>query len=199
MKKNKFVLLVFLFVQTSGLIMAQNRQYRKLSIEEMFGLADKNSRSIRTCDMAVQEAGQAVKVAKNAQLPSLDVSLSASYLGDGWLADRNFSDGENAPMPHFGNNFALEASQVVYAGGAISHSIALAELQHQLAQLDKEKNKQDIRFLLVGNYLELYQLHNQAEVYKKNIDKPEDYWKTSKPNNRKGLQLKTISPVMSYN
>lgn len=70
-------------------------------------------------------------------------------------------------MPHFGNNFALEASQVVYAGGAISHSIALAELQHQLAQLDKEKNKQDIRFLLVGNYLELYQLHNQAEVYKK--------------------------------
>ena len=136
----------------------------------MFGLADKNSRSIRTCDMAVQEAGQAVKVAKNAQLPSLDVSLSASYLGDGWLADRNFSDGENAPMPHFGNNFALEASQVVYAGGAISHSIALAELQHQLAQLDKEKNKQDIRFLLVGNYLELYQLHNQAEVYKKNIE-----------------------------
>ena len=109
MKKNKFVLLVFLFVQTSGLIMAQNRQYRKLSIEEMFGLADKNSRSIRTFDMAVQEAGQAVKVAKNAQLPSLDVSLSASYLGDGWLADRNFSDGENAPMPHFGNNFALEA------------------------------------------------------------------------------------------
>lgn len=91
MKKNKFVLLVFLFVQTSGLIMAQNRQYRKLSIEEMFGLADKNSRSIRTFDMAVQEAGQAVKVAKNAQLPSLDVSLSASYLGDGWLADRNFS------------------------------------------------------------------------------------------------------------
>ena len=47
MKKNKFVLLVFLFVQTSGLIMAQNRQYRKLSIEEMFGLADKNSRSMR--------------------------------------------------------------------------------------------------------------------------------------------------------
>ena len=145
MKKNKFVLLVFLFVQTSGLIMAQNRQYRKLSIEEMFGLADKNSRSIRTFDMAVQEAGQAVKVAKNAQLPSLDVSLSASYLGDGWLADRNFSDGENAPMPHFGNNFALEASQVVYAGGAISHSIALAELQHQLVY---KKNIEQTRRLL---------------------------------------------------
>ena len=190
MKKNKFVLLVFLFVQTSGLIMAQNRQYRKLSIGEMFGLADKNSRSIRTFDMAVQEAGQAVKVAKNAQLPSLDVSLSASYLGDGWLADRNFSDGENAPMPHFGNNFALEASQVVYAGGAISHSIALAELQHQLAQLDKEKNKQDIRFLLVGNYLELYQLHNQAEVYKKNIEQTRRLLEDIKAKQQEGLAIK---------
>ena len=190
MKKNKLVLLVFLFVQTSGLIMAQNRQYRKLSIEEMFGLADKNSRSIRTFDMAVQEAGQAVKVAKNAQLPSLDVSLSASYLGDGWLADRNFSDGENAPMPHFGNNFALEASQVVYAGGAISHSIALAELQHQLAQLDKEKNKQDIRFLLVGNYLELYQLHNQAEVYKKNIEQTRRLLEDIKAKQQEGLAIK---------
>ena len=156
----------------------------------MFGLADKNSRSIRTFDMAVQEAGQAVKVAKNAQLPSLDVSLSASYLGDGWLADRNFSDGENAPMPHFGNNFALEASQVVYAGGAISHSIALAELQHQLAQLDKEKNKQDIRFLLVGNYLELYQLHNQAEVYKKNIEQTRRLLEDIKAKQQEGLAIK---------
>ena len=197
MKKNKFVLLVFLFVQTSGLIMAQNRQYRKLSIEEMFGLADKNSRSIRTCDMAVQEAGQAVKVAKNAQLPSLDVSLSASYLGDGWLADRNFSDGENAPMPHFGNNFALEASQVVYAGGAISHSIALAELQHQLAQLDKEKNKQDIRFLLVGNYLELYQLHNQAEVYKKNIEQTRRLLEDIKAKQQEGLAIKDIKKIIN--
>lgn len=93
-------------------------------------------------------------------------------------------------MPHFGNNFALEASQVVYAGGAISHSIALAELQHQLAQLDKEKNKQDIRFLLVGNYLELYQLHNQAEVYKKNIEQTRRLLEDIKAKQQEGLAIK---------
>ena len=53
-------------------------------------------------------------------------------------------------MPHFGNNFAIEASQVIYAGGAITSRIAIAKLQQQLAELDKEKNRQDIRFLLVG-------------------------------------------------
>ena len=93
-------------------------------------------------------------------------------------------------MPHFGNNFALEASLVVYAGGAISHSIALAELQHQLAQLDKEKNKQDIRFLLVGNYLELYQLHNQAEVYKKNIEQTRRLLEDIKAKQQEGLAIK---------
>ena len=70
-------------------------------------------------------------------------------------------------MPHFGNNFAIEASQVLYTGGAITNRIAVAKLQQQLAQLDKEKNKQDIRFLLVGNYLEMYKLRNQTEVYRK--------------------------------
>ena len=80
--------------------------------------------------------------------------------------------------------------QVVCAGGTISHSIALAELQHQLAQLDKEKNKQDIRFLLVGNYLELYQLHNQAEVYKKNIEQTRRLLEDIKAKQQEGLAIK---------
>ena len=58
-------------------------------------------------------------------------------------------------MPHFGNNFALEVQQVLYAGGAISSGIELAELGKQMAQLDSEKNRQEIRFLLVGYYINL--------------------------------------------
>ncbi|MCD8029781.1 MAG: TolC family protein [Bacteroides sp.] len=136
----------------------------------MFERADSCSRSIRTYSLAEQEARQAIRVARNAQLPSIDVAVSASYIGDVWLSDRDFSHGERAAMPHFGNNFTIEASQVIYAGGAISSRIALAKLHHQLAQLDLENNKQDIRFLLAGNYLEMYKLKNQAEVYRRNIE-----------------------------
>lgn len=168
----KFTLSLFLLLGmgSGGVILAQVPSDCVLSIEQIFELADKNSRSIRTFDLAEQEARQAVKVAKNALLPSIDLSLSASYLGDAWIADRDFSDGNNAPMPHFGNNFAIEASQVLYAGGAITSNIAMAKLRQQVAQLDKDKNRQDIRFLLAGNYLELYKLRNQAEVYKQNIE-----------------------------
>lgn len=187
MRKLK-VLSLFILALSAPHAAAQPQQ--KLTIEEMFELADANSRSIRTFSLAEEEAGQAVKVARNALLPSIDVSASASYLGDAWLADRDFTNGENAPMPHFGNNFAIEASQVVYAGGAITSRIAIARLQQQLAALEKEKNRQDIRFLLVGNYLEMYKLQNQAEVYRKNIEQTRKLVEDINAKQSQGLALK---------
>ena len=190
MRKITKVLFFLLGMGSSVCVSAQTISKCVLSIEQMFELADKNSRSIRTFDLAEKEAGQAVKVAKNALLPSIDVSLSASYLGDAWISDRDFSDGENAPMPHFGNNFAIEASQVLYAGGAITSNIAIAKLRQQVAQLDKDKNRQDIRFLLVGNYLELYKLCNQAEVYKQNIEQTKRLLADITAKEKEGLALK---------
>lgn len=190
MKRIRSGLLVFILAAYAMGLPAQEKQKQRLGIEEMFELADRNSRSIRTFDIAEKEAAQVVKVVKNAQLPAIDVSLSASYLGDGWMSDRNFSDGMNAPMPHFGNNFAIEASQVVYAGGAISSSIEMAKLQYQLAQLDKEINRQDIRFLLVGNYLELYKLGNQSEVYRQNIVQTKRLLADIQARQKEGLALK---------
>ena len=81
MRKLK-VLFVFIGALSISLVSAQT--FQKMTIEEMFELADANSRSIRTFRLAEEEAGQAVKVARNAQLPSIDVSVSASYLGDAW-------------------------------------------------------------------------------------------------------------------
>ena len=51
-------------------------------------------------------------------------------------------------------------------------------------------SKQDIRFLLVGNYLELYQLHNQAEVYKKNIEQTRRLLEDIKAKQQEGLAIK---------
>lgn len=190
MRRIKGILLFISILGYLPFLTAQTVFKQKLSIEQMFQLADSNSRSIRTFHIGEQEAEQAVKVAKTANLPSVDVSISASYLGDAWLSDRNFSNGQNAPMPHFGNNFAIEATQVLYAGGAVSNQIAIAELQQQLAQLDKEKNQQEIRFLLAGNYLEMYKLKNQKEVYLKNIEQTQKLLSDIRAKEIQGLALR---------
>lgn len=147
-------------------------QERILTIDELFRLTDENSKSIQISQTALREASQAVATAKTNRLPSVYISLSASYMGNGRVWDRDFTGGMKAPIPHFGNNFSIEASQVIY-GGAIGAAIERAELQRQIAELNVQDNSQNIRFLVLGYYLELYKLNNQAEVYRKNIGQAE--------------------------
>lgn len=144
-------------------------QPRVMGIDELFLLADENSRSIQSYRTGVDAAAEALKAAKAQRLPDIKGMASVSYLGDGHIWDRHYKNGMKVDMPHFGNNFALEVQQVLYAGGAISSGIELAELGKQMAQLDSEKNRQEIRFLLVGYYLDLYKLSNQMQVLQKNI------------------------------
>lgn len=150
-------------------VCAQSVESRKLSIQEMFDLAEKNNSRIKAHTTAMQEAEEGIKIAKNAWLPSIEASLSLSYNGDGTITDRNFNNSFKAEIPDFGNNFALEVSQVIYSGGAIKNGVKLSELQAQLAALDANHNRQEVRFLIVGNYLELCKLDNQLEVFNAHI------------------------------
>ena len=58
-------------------------QQRVLSVDEMFRLADTNSRSIRSHRLAVAETKQGIKTAKSDKLPSIEANLSFSYIGNG--------------------------------------------------------------------------------------------------------------------
>ncbi len=145
-------------------------QPKTMGMEEMFRLADENSQSIQVYKTGKEAAEVALKTAKAQRLPDINASLSASYLGNGKLWDRDFSNPMTIDMPHFGNNFSLEAQQVIYAGGAINSGIELAELGRQSAELDWQKNRQEVRFLLTGYYLDLYKLYNQIQVLEKNLE-----------------------------
>lgn len=145
-------------------------QPKTMGMEEMFRLADENSQSIQVYKTGKEAAEVVLKTAKAQRLPDINASLSASYLGNGKLWDRDFSNPMTIDMPHFGNNFSLEAQQVIYAGGAINSGIELAELGRQSAELDWQKNRQEVRFLLTGYYLDLYKLYNQIQVLEKNLE-----------------------------
>ena len=160
-----------------------------LTLEQMFALADKNSKSLKIEDAAVMEAQQGVKVAKNGYLPDIDISLSASYLGNGCLMDRNFSNGQNIKMPHFGNNFAIQATQLIYGGGAISNGVAMAKLKEEMAGVNREAARSRIRFILTGFYLDLYKLQNVLKVYDRNIDLAKVVITDTKARNKAGVAL----------
>ena len=164
-------------------------QSQVTGIEELFRLADENSTSIQAYRTGKEAADQALKAAKAQRLPDINASVSASYLGDGRLWDRDFGNATRIDMPHFGNNFAIEAQQVIYAGGAINSGIRLAELEQQLAELDWQKNRQEIRFLLTGYYLDLYKLNNQEQVLQKNLELTEQMIAHMEARRREGTVL----------
>ena len=186
-KKKRLIGLLCITVLCSQGLCAQTRQ---MGIEELFRLADEQSKSIQTYRTGTEAAEEALKAAKAQRLPDVNVSLSASYWGNGKLWDRDFSNAMTIDMPHFGNNFALEAQQVIYTGGAISSGIRQAELGKLLAELDLQKNVQEIRFLLVGHYLNLYKLDNQIKVLQKNMELTDEVIANMKARREQGTVLK---------
>lgn len=166
-------------------------QEQVMTIEDLFQLADQNSKSIQLHSLAIDETTQAVEVAKNAKLPSIRAQVDLNYIGDGCMTDRDFSNGIHADMPHFGNSFVLKASQTIYAGGSINANIQKAKLQQQLAQQTYQNNQQDLRFMLLGYYLDLFQLKNQQTVYEKNIEQTHLLVKDMRAAYQQGTALKS--------
>lgn len=160
-----------------------------LTLEQLFALADENSKSLKIEDAAVIEAQQGVRVARNGYLPDIEISLSANYLGNGTLMDRDFSNGRNIKTPHFGNNFAIQATQIIYGGGAISNGVAMAKLKEEMAGINRTAVRSRIRFLLTGFYLDLYKLQNVLKVYDRNIELAKVVIKDTKARNKAGVSL----------
>jgi len=140
----------------------------ELSLEKAIEMGLQNHQQLKIAEAQMQTSEQQVKVAKTQQLPTIAFSASAFYLGDALVLNPDWSKLQTVDMPHFGNTFSVQASQVLFKGGVIKKSIEMAELQQQLAELDLTNNEQDIKFLIISIYLDIYRLINQLQVLEQN-------------------------------
>ena len=164
---------------------ASNQQ--TMTLMKLYNLADQKSQKVKVSEVALRAADEGVAAAKSAMLPSIDLGLQGSYTGNAFMLSRGFSASGTTDYivpgvgvipvangkqdtPHWGNSFTAQVAQVVYAGGAIRSGIRMAELGKNLAELDVEKNRQEVRFLLTGYYLDLCKLSNQMDVVRQNIE-----------------------------
>lgn len=140
-----------------------------LSVDSLFRLIDDRSHTIRLKALCVDEAVSGESVARSSLLPHIDAALSVGYLGDGYLTDRDFGNGMMVHNPHSKNDFALEAMQVIYSGGELSGNIRMAKLNADMARLDLEESRQQVKFLLLGWLIDLQCIHNRIRVLDENI------------------------------
>ena len=168
--------------------MAQTQ--RRLTANELFSMIESGNSTLNATKTGVSVATQGIEEAKNKRLPDIGASLSLSYTGNVLITDRNFSHAKGASQPHFGNSFALEAQQVVYAGGAISTGIKLAELQKSVAENAVTLTRNQLRFIAIGQFLELPKLDNGIKVYDSNIALTERLIADIKAKQTQGMALK---------
>ncbi len=203
-------LIVYSFFMTSAAVAQTSAAIspaKSFSLQELYDMADQQSQRIIVSKTGLRVASEAVAAAKSAMLPNVSLSASGSYIGDATLMSRGFSTSGTTDVilagigpqavsngrqdtPHWGNTFTAQASQVIYAGGAIKADIHMAELGEQMAQLDVEKQRQEVRFLITGFYLDLCKLQNQLTVVDKNIALTEKVIQNMEARREQGTVLK---------
>jgi len=148
---------------------SQENTPQKFTIDEIVKLALENNQTLKVSKKSVDIAQQQTEIYKQNQLPNFSFGATAMYLGDIVILDKDFSKQATVDMPNFGNTFSLQAQQVIYKGNAINNTIKIGNLQEQLASLNVENDRLSIKFLVIANYLNLYKLQNQKQVFLENI------------------------------
>lgn len=140
-----------------------------VTLEQIFESAEANSAMLRPSFSAQVEAEHDISVAKTRRLPDINASMSVSYIGDGFTVKRNFTDYQRAPIPHLGTGLSLNISQPIYAGGAITDAIGMAELKSTASRYATELARDNLRIRLTGFYLDIYKCYNLRKVVESNI------------------------------
>ncbi|MDE6286178.1 MAG: TolC family protein [Muribaculaceae bacterium] len=141
-----------------------------ITLEEIFASAEAESAQLRPSFAAMEEAEREISAAKAARLPDITASLTVSYIGDGFTTKRNFADYQKAPIPHTGTGLSLGINQPVYAGGAITGAIDMAQLKSTAARFASDLARDNLRLQLAGYYLDIYKYDNLRGVVERNIE-----------------------------
>ena len=160
---------VLLLMLVVGVMPTWSQEKRAMTVKELFELVETGSKTLQETKTSVDFAQKGVEAARAQRLPDVNASLSASYNGNVVVMDRDFTNAKGFSSPHYGNSFALEAQQVVYAGGAIDAGIRMAELHRDMAVAGQRQSSNAQRFLALGQYLDLYKIQNRMQVMQQNI------------------------------
>lgn len=154
----------------TAVIAVKAQQEQRMTVNELFELVESNSKTLQSQKISVEFAQKGIEVARTARLPEVNASASLSLNGDVLVTDRDFTHWEGYGAPRWGNSLAVEAQQVVYAGGAIDAAIRLAELQAEQAAVGVSQSREQQRFLALGQYMDIFKMRNREQVFVQNIE-----------------------------
>lgn len=169
MNKIQIYLSFFLISITGFLPSAMAQNTYKLTVDELLDKGMKNSLGLQSAYLQQQIAKNKVTLAKNKQIPDIQMAAQFGFVGTPTILDTDLSFLKHSNTPDWKQNYQISATQPIYQGGRIKNNIRKAILEETVAELSVYKNQSDLKLWLITKYLNLYTLYEKQIVYTHNI------------------------------
>ena len=151
MKLSIFLTPVIVISLCHTLFAQQASSQHGVALQEVFRLALANSYQLKAGAYNVQQARQQIEIEKLEKLPQLNTDMTFGYISNADVWNPTFTVHSTGIIPHHYTDFSFLAEETVFKGGQVKNTLKKSELAEEVARLDQEKNKQDIKLLVAGN------------------------------------------------
>ena len=144
---------------------------KKVSLSEAIDLGIANSKNLKLAQHKIDEAMAKLDVVNDNALPN----ASASFLyNHAEIPTNTLSIGSGNPihLPNRADAFIGTASiqELVYGGNKLKYAKESTKLLADVARLDLEKNKEEIRYAVINTYFSLFKLMQSKKVIAQNLE-----------------------------
>ncbi|WP_134089422.1 TolC family protein [Olivibacter sp. XZL3] len=175
-KVNKLLVGCCLLVIGSNTVFAQEQ--RTLTLQQAIDLSLENSKELKVSDTKVKQALASLQEAKDNRLPDIDVSgqymrvnkPNVDFKLSGSDESGESSGGGEAPNVSQAMFGMATASLPIFAGGRITNGIASAKYLGKAAELDAERNRQEVIQNTIAAYYNLYKAQAAVKLVTENLN-----------------------------
>ena len=151
-------------------VATRSQQAYSLTLDELFRLGTENSLRLQATRMQEVIAADKEKTAQTLRLPDISIGATTGYIGRPTVFRQGLSQPVHPDMPDWSHNYNVEVTQPIYRGGKIHYTIKRSSLEKQIAALNSTNDKAEIKLLLLSQYMDLFSLYKQKEVFARNVE-----------------------------
>jgi len=152
-------------------IALQAQTVKSLSLQEAIDLGIANSKNLKLSQQKIDEAMAKLAVVKDSALPTATASFLYNHAE---IPTHTLKIGESNPisLPNRADAFIGTAAvqELVYGGGKLKYAQESTKLLKDLAQLDADKNKEEVSYAVINSYFSLYKLLQSKKVVTQNLE-----------------------------
>jgi len=163
------ITLSFLTFLLPGMIYAQD--LRKLTLPEAIALGIENSKNLKLSQNKIDEAVARLATVKDNALPTAKASFLYNHAE---IPTNKLSIGGADPinLPKRADAFVGTAAveELVYGGGKLKYAEESTRLLKEVANLDADKDKEEISYAVINTYYSLFKVLQSKKVVNQNLE-----------------------------